>query len=141
MLTITGEIPRVEIPSVERFVADFLLPQRPAVLTGVLADWPALAKWNSDHLKRTVGAKRLRVESIAGVRRPVVGLGAELAVARACASRALRAALVRARALVRVAGASSSSTRGSSGSSATARSRSKRRRMSSSKTKPRSTVS
>lgn len=64
------EVPRVENPTVERFVADFLLPQKPAVFTGTFDRWPALARWDFDFLRQAVGSKRLRVEAVSGGDKP-----------------------------------------------------------------------
>ena len=62
---ISNEVERVQRPSLDRFVRDFLRPQRPVVLTGALDEWPALARWDEDYLRRTVGSRRLRVEAVA----------------------------------------------------------------------------
>src|SRR5262245_14198055 len=64
MAEVTGEVERVENPTEERFLSEFLLPQKPVVLTGAIADWRALARWEPEYLRSTVGAKRLRVEAV-----------------------------------------------------------------------------
>lgn len=37
-----SSVPRVENPSPVSFLRDFVAPNRPAVLTGLLGEWPAL---------------------------------------------------------------------------------------------------
>ena len=53
------EIPRCHQPSPEKFLTDFYANQRPAVLTGLVDDWPALSKWNADYLEDKVGRETL----------------------------------------------------------------------------------
>lgn len=64
MAEITGEVERVENPTAERFVTEFLRPQRPVVLTRAIDDWRALSRWEPEYLRSTVGTKRLRVEAV-----------------------------------------------------------------------------
>lgn len=51
-----GEIPRVQGITTERFLKEFYAAGRPVVLTGEMADWPALSRWTPDYLKRLVGS-------------------------------------------------------------------------------------
>ncbi len=44
------------------FVSDFKGPETPVVLEGLLADWPALDKWDFDYLKRACGFRLVPVE-------------------------------------------------------------------------------
>jgi lysine-specific demethylase 8 len=70
MVQLTSEVERVRRPPVDRFVRDYLLPQKPVVITGALDDWPALARWDEDYLRRTVGSRRLRVEALTEREKP-----------------------------------------------------------------------
>jgi len=64
MALLTGEVDRARRPSLDGFVRDYLRPQRPVVLEGVLDDWPALERWSDEYLRRVVGDRRLRVEAL-----------------------------------------------------------------------------
>ena len=50
-----GSIPRVHKPSRSTFQRDFVLKARPAILTGVLDEWPALGKWTPQFFAETLG--------------------------------------------------------------------------------------
>ena len=41
----------------DEFLDRYYAANRPVILTGEMADWPALAKWTPDYLKRTVGPR------------------------------------------------------------------------------------
>ncbi|HZM01120.1 MAG TPA: cupin-like domain-containing protein [Planctomycetota bacterium] len=70
MAQYASDVERVHRPPLERFVEDYLRPQRPVVLTGAIDDWPALTRWDQDYLRRSVGDRRLRVEAVAGSEKP-----------------------------------------------------------------------
>jgi lysine-specific demethylase 8 len=63
MIDALPEVDRVEKPTVERFVKEYLLPQKPVVLTKSFEDWPARSRWDFDYIRSTVGSKELRVEA------------------------------------------------------------------------------
>lgn len=46
---------RCEAPSSEQFRDHFYATGRPCVITGAIADWPALKTWTPDYLRKTVG--------------------------------------------------------------------------------------
>ncbi|MEL6473861.1 MAG: cupin-like domain-containing protein [Pseudomonadota bacterium] len=48
-------IPRKHRLDPERFLSEHYANQRPAVLTGLVDDWPALSLWSVDYLEDTVG--------------------------------------------------------------------------------------
>jgi len=50
-----GAIPRVRDLSTEDFLDLYYAPGRPVVIEGAMADWPALARWTPDYLKRKIG--------------------------------------------------------------------------------------
>jgi hypothetical protein len=44
------------------FLDRYYAANRPVILTGEMADWPALAKWTPEYLKRAVGPKTINVQ-------------------------------------------------------------------------------
>ncbi|MDO9355815.1 MAG: cupin-like domain-containing protein [Solirubrobacteraceae bacterium] len=46
-----GTVPRVTSPSKEAFLEDFYARNRPCVIEGDMADWPAIERWDADYLK------------------------------------------------------------------------------------------
>jgi hypothetical protein len=51
-----GGIERRAGLSPEAFLEQYYAPQRPVILTGEMAGWPALERWSPDYLKAKVGA-------------------------------------------------------------------------------------
>ncbi|MDX1314819.1 MAG: cupin-like domain-containing protein, partial [Eudoraea sp.] len=51
------DIPRRKDLTPEAFQEEFFKPQKPVVLEGLMADWPAYSKWNLDYMKRVAGEK------------------------------------------------------------------------------------
>jgi hypothetical protein len=49
--------------SVEDFVKEFELPNRPLLISGAISDWPASKKWNPEYLSRTCGQRTFRATS------------------------------------------------------------------------------
>eukprot|EP01127_Copromyxa_protea_P015747 TRINITY_DN4581_c0_g1_i1.p1 TRINITY_DN4581_c0_g1~~TRINITY_DN4581_c0_g1_i1.p1 ORF type:complete len:670 (-),score=122.34 TRINITY_DN4581_c0_g1_i1:13-2022(-) len=45
------DIPRVHCPSLSHFHLNFVLTNRPVVLTGMVDQWPAMEKWDQDYVK------------------------------------------------------------------------------------------
>jgi len=50
-------IDRVSGLSGEEFLERYYAPNRPVILTGEVADWPALARWTPEYLKAAVGVR------------------------------------------------------------------------------------
>ena len=48
-------IPRVDKPTPDDFLKQFYANQRPAILTGLVDDWPAMTRWNADYFDEKVG--------------------------------------------------------------------------------------
>ena len=46
----------------DEFLDRFYAPGRPVIMRGVVADWPALARWTPDYLKRRVGAGEIEYQ-------------------------------------------------------------------------------
>jgi hypothetical protein len=46
----------------EEFYQRYYLLNKPVIITGMLEDWPALAKWNFNYFKETVGEKQVEVQ-------------------------------------------------------------------------------
>ncbi len=47
----------------EEFLERYYAVNRPVILTGEMADWPALARWTPDYLKSVVGARPVEFQS------------------------------------------------------------------------------
>jgi ribosomal protein L16 Arg81 hydroxylase len=46
----------------QEFLERYYAANRPVILTGEMADWPALARWNPDYLAERVGAQRVEFQ-------------------------------------------------------------------------------
>lgn len=51
------QIPRVTTISREKFIRDYVQPQKPVVIEKLIKDWPAYKKWNLDYIKKVAGDK------------------------------------------------------------------------------------
>ena len=49
--------------SVERFVKEFEVPNKPVIIRGVVTSWPAYEKWDLDYLAKTCGSFQFRATS------------------------------------------------------------------------------
>src|SRR5690349_7498165 len=54
-----GTIDRIERPTYEQFRDDYLEPRLPVLVSGALADWPAMQRWTLDHIGRAIGSRRI----------------------------------------------------------------------------------
>ncbi|XP_053813309.1 bifunctional peptidase and arginyl-hydroxylase JMJD5 [Vidua chalybeata] len=55
-------VPRLRCPSLEHFRDNYLLPQRPVVLEGVMDHWPCMKKWSVDYFCEVAGCRTVPVE-------------------------------------------------------------------------------
>ncbi|XP_078414559.1 lysine-specific demethylase 8 isoform X2 [Cetorhinus maximus] len=57
-------VPRVRCPSLERFRAQYLIPQKPVILEGIVDHWPAVrdCKWSVDYIRDIAGCRTVPVE-------------------------------------------------------------------------------
>ncbi|XP_054127268.1 LOW QUALITY PROTEIN: bifunctional peptidase and arginyl-hydroxylase JMJD5 [Melozone crissalis] len=55
-------IPRLRCPSLEHFRDNYLVPQRPVVLEGVMDHWPCMRKWSVDYFCQVAGCRTVPVE-------------------------------------------------------------------------------
>ncbi|XP_036422683.1 lysine-specific demethylase 8 isoform X2 [Colossoma macropomum] len=57
-------VPRVKCPALESFRSDFLVPQKPVILEGVIDHWPAFREhmWSIDYLRGVAGCRTVPVE-------------------------------------------------------------------------------
>ncbi|XP_030646240.1 lysine-specific demethylase 8 [Chanos chanos] len=57
-------VPRIRCPSLESFRSDFLVPQKPVVLEGIIDHWPAFKEhpWSIDYLRSVAGCRTVPVE-------------------------------------------------------------------------------
>jgi hypothetical protein len=58
-----AEVERIAEPSLEEFMRRYVVGCRPVVLTGVAADWPALARWSPADLKARFGHIDVEVQA------------------------------------------------------------------------------
>jgi hypothetical protein len=56
-------IARVHRPSQAQFEAEYVIPGKPAVLTGVMDDWPAMSSWTKPYFAARAGARHVTVQS------------------------------------------------------------------------------
>ncbi|XP_068063480.1 bifunctional peptidase and arginyl-hydroxylase JMJD5 [Anomalospiza imberbis] len=55
-------VPRLRCPSLQHFRDNYLLPQRPVVLEGVMDHWPCMKKWSVDYFCQVAGCRTVPVE-------------------------------------------------------------------------------
>uniref|UniRef100_A0A8C3N460 JmjC domain-containing protein 5 n=1 Tax=Geospiza parvula TaxID=87175 RepID=A0A8C3N460_GEOPR len=55
-------IPHLRCPSLEYFRDNYLVPQRPVVLEGVMDHWPCMKKWSVDYFCQVAGCRTVPVE-------------------------------------------------------------------------------
>ncbi|XP_041346341.1 bifunctional peptidase and arginyl-hydroxylase JMJD5 [Pyrgilauda ruficollis] len=55
-------VPHLRCPSLEHFRDNYLLPQRPVVLEGVMDHWPCMKKWSVDYFCQVAGCRTVPVE-------------------------------------------------------------------------------
>jgi jumonji domain-containing protein 7 len=53
--------PRVEKPTPAQFLRDFVLPNKPCVITGLMDDWPAMQKWSEDYMCACLGDTKVSI--------------------------------------------------------------------------------
>ncbi|EKX50019.1 hypothetical protein GUITHDRAFT_104417 [Guillardia theta CCMP2712] len=59
---LTGSFcPRIENPSALEFLRDFVLPNRPCIITGAMEEWPARRQWSNEYLTGRLGEKKVSV--------------------------------------------------------------------------------
>jgi lysine-specific demethylase 8 len=62
MMKTRGSVPRITEPSVAEFTSNYLTPQLPVIIAGIATEWKARASWTLDHLKTTIGSKKVQVK-------------------------------------------------------------------------------
>ncbi|NWS21823.1 KDM8 protein, partial [Pachyramphus minor] len=55
-------IPHLHCPSLEHFRDNYLIPERPVVLEGVMDHWPCMKKWSVDYFCQVAGCRTVPVE-------------------------------------------------------------------------------
>lgn len=58
-MTPLDSIDRIERPTYERFRDDYLETSLPVLVSGALDEWPAMRRWNLDHIGRAIGSRRI----------------------------------------------------------------------------------
>ncbi|XP_065500671.1 bifunctional peptidase and arginyl-hydroxylase JMJD5 isoform X1 [Caloenas nicobarica] len=56
------ELPRLRCPSLEHFRDNYLIPQKPVVLEGIIDHWPCMKKWSVDYFCQVAGCRTVPVE-------------------------------------------------------------------------------
>jgi hypothetical protein len=59
-VTSTFEVPKVTCLSRQEFEEQYLVPQRPVIISGAMEGWPAREQWTTEHLAEKVGARTFR---------------------------------------------------------------------------------
>jgi len=55
------QIDKIEAPTVEYFIENYLKPNKPVLMTGITDKWPAFAKWTPEYLSELSGERALNV--------------------------------------------------------------------------------
>ncbi|XP_062443835.1 bifunctional peptidase and arginyl-hydroxylase JMJD5 [Rhea pennata] len=55
-------LPHLHCPSLEHFRDNYLIPQKPVVLEGVIDHWPCMKKWSVDYFCQVAGCRTVPVE-------------------------------------------------------------------------------
>ncbi|XP_069466278.1 Fanconi anemia core complex-associated protein 20 isoform X1 [Ambystoma mexicanum] len=55
-------IPQLLCPSLQYFRDNYLMPQKPVILNGVIDHWPCLKKWSCDYICEVAGCRTVPVE-------------------------------------------------------------------------------
>ncbi|XP_055045979.2 lysine-specific demethylase 8 [Misgurnus anguillicaudatus] len=60
----TQAVLRIQCPSLERFKSDFLNPQKPVIIEGIIDHWPAFTEhpWSIDYLRSVAGCRTVPIE-------------------------------------------------------------------------------
>ncbi|XP_075035637.1 bifunctional peptidase and arginyl-hydroxylase JMJD5 [Mixophyes fleayi] len=62
VLHLDNTIPVVHCPSLEHFKQNYLTPQKPVILEGVIDHWPCMKKWSVEYLQKVAGCRTVPVE-------------------------------------------------------------------------------
>ncbi|NWI26700.1 KDM8 demethylase, partial [Sula dactylatra] len=55
-------LPHLRCPSLEHFRDNYLIPQKPVVLEGIIDHWPCMKKWSVDYFCQVAGCRTVPVE-------------------------------------------------------------------------------
>ncbi|KAM6351392.1 bifunctional peptidase and arginyl-hydroxylase JMJD5 isoform 3-T3 [Alca torda] len=55
-------LPHVHCPSLEHFRDNYLIPQKPVILEGIIDHWPCMKKWSVDYFCQVAGCRTVPVE-------------------------------------------------------------------------------
>ncbi|XP_054849011.1 bifunctional peptidase and arginyl-hydroxylase JMJD5 [Eublepharis macularius] len=53
---------QLHCPSLEHFRDNFLLPQKPVILEGIIDHWPCMKKWSVEYIRQVAGSRTVPVE-------------------------------------------------------------------------------
>ena len=57
-------IDRIEAPTAEYFRQNYLIPNKPVIMTGITDQWPARSKWSQEYLENLSGDRSLNISSM-----------------------------------------------------------------------------
>nr|XP_020660492.1 lysine-specific demethylase 8 isoform X3 [Pogona vitticeps] len=57
-----AEVLQLVCPSLEHFKDNYLIPQKPLILEGIVDHWPCMRKWSVDYLRQVAGSRTVPVE-------------------------------------------------------------------------------
>lgn len=62
VISMETAVPQLYRPSLQHFRDNYLLPQKPVILNGVIDHWPCMKKWSSDYISEVAGCRTVPVE-------------------------------------------------------------------------------
>ncbi|XP_068123312.1 bifunctional peptidase and arginyl-hydroxylase JMJD5 isoform X2 [Hyperolius riggenbachi] len=62
VLSANTTVPIVRCPSLELFRQNYLIPQKPVILEGVIDHWPCMKKWSVEYIQQVAGCRTVPVE-------------------------------------------------------------------------------
>jgi hypothetical protein len=54
-------VPRLHQPDPQLLARDFLTPERPVIITGVVQKWPAFSRWTVEYLRSALGSRMVAI--------------------------------------------------------------------------------
>ena len=60
--TKTDQVERIERPNRDTFYKDYVLPNKPVIISGAINEWKAISLWSVDYFKSIAGNTNIDVE-------------------------------------------------------------------------------
>jgi jumonji domain-containing protein 7 len=58
---VTTTVPRLNVPSAVQFMREAVMAYQPVIITGMVDEWPATAKWSQEYLTDVLGDRKVNV--------------------------------------------------------------------------------